>query len=239
MNEEIKLAKIGDRPEIFYSVQGEGRNIGQPSIFLRLSLCNLHCTWCDTDYTWNWVGVEHSHEDESRASYKKYVKKEQILKLSVLDTISLMKDYDCKNIVLTGGEPMFQQKSLTELARELRKVDKKYFFEIETNGTFLPTPEFDTLIDQYNISPKMGNSGNNRRLREKREPLEYFSASKKSNFKFVVKSRQDIDEILDFVERYKVRCEKIYLMPEGRTEKQLNKKSKWICFKYKFYILIL
>ena len=40
--------------EVFNSFQGEGRNIGLPSTFLRLAYCNLACRWCDSKYTWDW-----------------------------------------------------------------------------------------------------------------------------------------------------------------------------------------
>ncbi|NIO36533.1 hypothetical protein GTO27_02395, partial [Candidatus Bathyarchaeota archaeon] len=38
--------------EIFYSIEGEGIEIGRPEVFIRLAECNLRCTWCDTKYTW-------------------------------------------------------------------------------------------------------------------------------------------------------------------------------------------
>ncbi len=49
-------------PEIFYSIQGEGVNIGVPTVFLRLALCNLKCDWCDTKYTWDWDHYEYEKD---------------------------------------------------------------------------------------------------------------------------------------------------------------------------------
>ena len=51
----LKVSRKPDgSPEIFYSIQGEGANVGKPAVFLRMGLCNLKCSWCDTKYTWDW-----------------------------------------------------------------------------------------------------------------------------------------------------------------------------------------
>ncbi len=233
----MKLARLEGRPEIFYTLQGEGKSLGQPSVFIRTSLCNLHCIWCDTDYTWNWEGTRFEHLYDQQPGYTKYKKSEWIEEISVKDTAELLESYDCKNIVLTGGEPMLQQDELVALCRLLKEKDGRYKIEIETNGTLLPGKDFDRYIDQYNVSPKLSNSNNPEKLRLKPDVLDFFSKSDKAFFKFVIDTETDLAEVQQVISRHSIRKEHVYLMPQGVTPAQLHEKRKWlveICKAHKY-----
>ena len=92
--------------EIFYSLQGEGGRTGKPSISIRLSKCNLRCSFCDTEFD---TGEEMTLEE-------------------ILNEIN---QYGCKWIIWTGGEPTLQ---LTEEVVTFFK-ENQYLQAIETNGT--------------------------------------------------------------------------------------------------------
>ena len=94
--------------EIFYSLQGEGRWMGRPAVFVRMSGCNLKCPFCDTDFK----------------GYKE-MSAEDIL------TACLEKGGDCRFIVLTGGEPTLQVDA--ELIQLLHQ--QGYYLSMETNST--------------------------------------------------------------------------------------------------------
>ena len=207
----MKLARLNGGAEIFYSIQGEGKNSGTPSLFVRLALCNLACVWCDSDYTWNW---------------KKFKKSEQVIEMSVPEIAVAIQKHRCKNIVLTGGEPLLQQKELVGLMALLK--NKNYFFEIETNATLLPSKELDGLVDQYNCSPKLKNSGNRMAKSLCKKTLEFFAKNPKATFKFVMKRPEDLKEMEKFVATFKIPREKIYLMPEGKTSKTIREKEPWL-----------
>jgi organic radical activating enzyme len=122
--------------------------------------------------------------------------------------------------------------------QELRQHDNTFRFEVETNGTIIPTTEFDAYIIQYNVSPKLSHSGNSRRLREKPEALTFFAQHPQSFFKFVLATPDDLEEILDMIFRYNIPAEKIYLMPEGTRQEDLRQRQQWlveICKQYGFY----
>lgn len=224
----LKLARLRGKPEIFFSIQGEGKSVGTPSVFVRTSPCNLHCVWCDTDYTWNWRGTRFPHVNDAKPGYEKFDKKKWIAECETAAVAEAVAVFPCKNVILTGGEPMLQQLALTALMRALRSKSADYRFEVETNGTLVPTAEFDAAIDQYNVSPKLENSGNPRRLREKPAALRFFAASPKANFKFVVAEKNDLAEVLGLLKTYAIAPEKVWLMPEGTSAKALARRRKWL-----------
>ncbi|PID63076.1 MAG: 7-carboxy-7-deazaguanine synthase [Ignavibacteriae bacterium] len=105
--------------EIFYSIQGEGTNAGLPCVFIRLTYCNLRCSYCDTEYAF-------------------YEGKE----MSIEEIISKVKKYDCKLVEVTGGEPLLQKKCLI-LMNKLCDLD--YSVMLETGGS-LPISEVDKRV---------------------------------------------------------------------------------------------
>ncbi|MCC7245426.1 MAG: 7-carboxy-7-deazaguanine synthase QueE [Saprospiraceae bacterium] len=225
---KLRLARLNGEPEIFHSIQGEGKSIGVPSVFVRTSLCNLHCIWCDTDYTWNWKGTRFTHHNDAQPGYEKFDKKRWIADCAIADVAEKVQRFRCPNIILTGGEPLIQQPALTELMRQLRETDSLYRFETETNGTLMPTADFDAAINQYNVSPKLENSNNVRRLREKPAVMRFLAQNPKSNFKFVLATQNDLKEVLELKKKYGISSEKIWLMPEGVSREQLAERREWL-----------
>lgn len=208
----MKLARLGDGPEIFFSLQGEGKNLGAPSVFVRTSRCNLYCSWCDTPYTWNWSGTNFIHDGDT-----KFDVNAQTIELPVSDVASWVRRWPCRRVVLTGGEPLLQAQDCAALANVLRALDPRYAIEIETNGTLLPPSELDGAIDQYTVSAKLDNSGVERTLRLRHDALTFFASSPKSVFKFVVAGRDDVAQVSELARRHGIDPDRIYLMPRASS----------------------
>ena len=212
MVESLKVSrKSNGHPEIFYSVQGEGINIGRPAVFLRLGLCNLACTWCDTKYTWDWDN---------------YDKKEQIIKMGLDDIEQEILKHDSKYLVLTGGEPMIQQNQFIPLLEYLKK--KAFFIEIETNGTIVPNQKLVNMIDHWSVSPKLDNSGNPRSSREIPDCYRFFAKIPSSHFKYVIQNKDDFEEVQTLMSKYHLPPNKIILMPEAQSREDLIGRSGWL-----------
>jgi 7-cyano-7-deazaguanosine (preQ0) biosynthesis protein QueE len=201
----------GGNPEIFHTLQGEGPSIGTPAVFLRLALCNLACTWCDTKYTWDW-----DHYD-----YQK-----EVVELSVDDVESRILEYGCPHLVITGGEPMLQQDTLAQLVRSLK--NRGFTFEVETNGTIEPVPDLVQDIDQWNVSPKLETSGNPTEQRQVPATLACFVDLPRAYFKFVVARDSDIQEVNRLAQDFRIPRDRVLLSPEGRTPDVLANRSSWL-----------
>jgi len=95
--------------EIYYSIQGESTHAGRPCIFIRLTYCNLRCSYCDTEYAF--------YEGQD---------------MEVAEIMSEIKQWDCNLVEVTGGEPLFQEECI-DLLNEL--VNNKYEVMLETGGS--------------------------------------------------------------------------------------------------------
>ena len=94
--------------EIFYSLQGESRTVGLPTIFVRLTGCPLRCGYCDTAYAFQggeWLELD--------------------------DILGQIRDLNCQTICVTGGEPL-AQKACPEFLKRL--CDGGYQVSLETSG---------------------------------------------------------------------------------------------------------
>ena len=205
---------------VFYTIQGEGPSMGCPAIFLRLHFCNLACSWCDTQYTWDrkrrdfWV----EHEIWSVQKTKQ----------------EIQKAWKCadKNIprrlVITGGEPLLQKDYIDALI----KIMPGWIFEIETNGTIQPT-KLQLQKCQFNCSPKLRNSDNAKILRFREQVLKSLNGVK-TVFKFIVTRSSDIDEIQkDFVKKIGIDASKIIIMPQGTIPEELHRNARKVAEKVK------
>lgn len=209
------------KPEVFYTLQGEGPSCGRPAIFVRLSNCNLSCVWCDTPYTWNFEKVKSTHPEK----FVKAAQQTEMTLREVSETINSFRPHSIDPIlVLTGGEPMLQQISIVDLIYGHNlNVDA---IEIETNGTIVPDTQLFSRC-QFNVSLKLSNSGmaQDKRLRPAAIAA-YVQA--KSIFKFVVNTPEDLEEIKAIVQRYDIDNQLVWLMPQGRNAKTLNSKLRWL-----------
>lgn len=208
----LKVSRMPDgAPEIFYSLQGEGATAGTPTVFLRLATCNLACSWCDTRYTWDW---------------KSYDYDSQVMPLTVDSVASIIEQLDCPHLVVTGGEPLLQQRELAPLASRL--AERGVYIEVETNGTLAPDDALVNAVSQWNVSPKLANSANRTERRRVPEALEAFRDSGKAYFKFVVAEPADVEEVLGLVSRHALPRDRVLLMPEGTTRQVLEERSEWV-----------
>jgi 7-carboxy-7-deazaguanine synthase len=193
--------------EIFDSLQGEGVNVGKPCRFVRLALCNLHCHYCDTKYTWDF-----DHFDYER----------EVREASLSSLVQQLSEAPAGHVVVTGGEPLLQQRAL---AKVFERVPRELFIEIETNGTRVPLPSLLERVNQWNVSPKLASAGDREALRIRPDALAALRDSGRAYLKLVVKSEQDRDEAEALRQRFGFDRDRTLLMPEAATPEELHARS--------------
>jgi 7-carboxy-7-deazaguanine synthase len=183
--------------------QCEGPSCGQVSAFLRLSRCNLDCSWCDTPYTW----------DSSRFDLR-----EETTWLDVAAVADRLLAIPAPIVVVSGGEPLIHHATLLELLPVLRAAGRR--IEVATNGTLAPSPELIALVDHFEVSPKLANSDVPERRRIVPEALDVFARSGAAVFKFVAEGPADLEEVDALVPL--LGGAPVWISPQGVTEEAVT-----------------
>lgn len=212
--------------EHFYSIQGEGSTQGIPSIFLRLQGCNLSCGKKELDgqYKKPDAGCKWVCDTIDVWMKGKMYKTDELLDLFVENNYIEMLKEDV-HLIITGGEPLMQQKGIIEF---LQAIKAKFafipFVEVETNGTIKPIADLYSMVDIFNVSPKLSNSGMIKSRRLNDEAIEFHVTSPVSIFKFVLVDDEDKKEVLEsYIEPFKIPRDKVWLMPGAYDRKELQK----------------
>jgi len=176
--------------------QGEGPSVGRRAAFVRLGRCNLDCAWCDTPYTWDWERFDPAVE---------------LRHASAATVLAQLEPMAPDLIVITGGEPLLQQRNLVPLLAGC--AERGWRVEVETNGTLVPHAQVQTLVQQWNVSPKLANSGVMQAARVRPDALAALQATGAAIFKFVVAEVADLDEVAELVTDHGLAP--VWVMPEG------------------------
>jgi 7-carboxy-7-deazaguanine synthase len=186
------------------TVQGEGLSIGVPAVFVRLAHCPLRCTWCDTPYSWNWSQFDRRVETHQRDC------------ADVWDEVANLGGSGVRTLVITGGEPAMQARTLGPLLSAARAAG--WSTEMETSGVRGLGPVSE-LLDVVTVSPKLASSGNLALRRLRPAVLAEFASNPRVVWKFVVDNFSDLDEVDELVARYAMR--NVFVMPQATTREQV------------------
>jgi len=194
--------------EIFYSIQGEGRLVGVPSVFVRTSGCNLRCVWCDTPYT-SWAP-----EGEER---------------SLDEMLAEAKRHPAKHVVVTGGEPLLAHE-IEDLTHRLK--GEGLHITVETAATIFKPVSCDLM----SMSPKLANStpkgkfaGMHEEHRLNLPVIQEFLDRYDYQLKFVADEKKDFAEIEEILQRLRnVDRTRVLVMPQGRSKEELYERAPWI-----------
>ena len=163
----MKSLKIN---EIFYSLQGEGLDTGKPTIFIRLTGCPLRCSYCDTEYA--------------------FTEGEKMLFSEILESI---KNFNCKNILVTGGEPLAQQHT-----KDFLKFlcDQGFIVSLETSNAISIKDIDNRVVTILDIkTPDSNESSKN--LTEN-----YTYLKKSDQIKFVIDSENDYEWSKNYIYKF-------------------------------------
>ncbi len=185
--------------------------VGVTSVFVRLSGCNLRCTWCDTPYA--------SWQPEGR-------------EMMLGEILADVRRRWSTHVVVTGGEPMISDQ-IVELTRALKDLD--LHITVETAGTVYKP----VVCDLMSISPKLASStphepeggrwaAQHDRLRYQPEVLRKLMQEYEYQLKFVVTDPKDVEEIENILQETQADRTRVVLMAEGISPQTIRERASWI-----------
>lgn len=199
--------------ELFHSIQGEGKLAGVPSVFVRVSGCNLRCTWCDTPYaSWDPQGEDWPIER----------------------IVAEVQRFDVRHVVLTGGEPLIMP-HVAMLCAVLKSHG--HHLTVETAATVFQPLQ----LDLASLSPKLSNStpldrdggkfvAKHEKLRLQPDVIRRFiEHAPDYQLKFVVSGERDLEEIDALLQSLgPIERSNVLLMPEGTDVRTLRTRGTWV-----------
>lgn len=175
--------------EIFYSIQGEGVEIGLPTVFVRLFACDLRCSWCDTMYA---------------------VEGRDFKKMTVGEVRGAITGFGCRRVCITGGEPLIQKDEASELAEYL--IEDGYKIVLETSGHKMPPPVFWTENCVISMDCKCPGSG----MEERMDFGLFQKLRPQDQLKFVIADEADYEYAKRILSEYTVTANIIFQPAGGR-----------------------
>lgn len=180
--------------------------VGWRAARILLAGCNLTCDACDSRYTWD--GSEQSI---------------QVTPDAIMSNLSEMREkYPFRLVVITGGEPLIHQHDEAFRSLIVSLLSAGISVEIETNGTILPLPWMEIVIDgrchiSFVVSPKVTGqlATNDEDRRIKPHVIRWFNRHDQVMFKIVARTAADVDTIGNWADANGVARHKIWIMAEG------------------------
>ena len=213
--------------ELFYSIQGEGKLVGVPSVFVRASGCNLRCTWCDTPYaSWDPEGDD--------VPVPEIVRRVLEAASGSVKAAGGSQRGVAPHVVVTGGEPMIMP-DVVDLCAALK--GHRCHVTMETAATVYQP----VSIDLASLSPKLSNStpwdreGGRFAAAHERQRInpsviqQFIDSSPSFQLKFVVSTNKDVDEVGSILHQLRGWSPSdVLLMPEGIDPAAIDARTAWL-----------
>lgn len=215
MSDQSKVLHVSEH---FLSIQGEGVTCGQRAVFFRLKGCVLKCVWCDTLEVWK--------------NGSPFTVEELTGKFADLGYFRALFD-DHAHLVITGGDPLMQQPGILALLKHWDELcpGRRLYTEVETEGVLQPCAELAPWVTQWNVSPKLANSGIALDRRFNSKVLAWHVAQGNSWFKFPVATFDDCAEALELARIAKIPRSQILFMPVCASRREFEERAaevaKW------------